>query len=170
MQIARSGGVGRLLEPHRPISGPSAAGSGACTAWIVRVARRKCLDISADARLFERSPAQWEDLAAPDWVYDRPAAESTYIRWAQPGFGERLSPGDSALRYYVAMLWWPFCVRPQFLYSVDALTETERTALESERYVRWGRPGRCSSRMLAVDAAVPEWLECCRSPGRGGRG
>jgi hypothetical protein len=135
------------------------------------VAQRKSLDIPTGAKLFDRTLAQWQQLGAPDWVYDRHAGESTYIRWAQPGYGERLSPGDTALRYYVAMLWWPFCVRPQFLYLVDALTETERSALESERYARWGRPGRCASPMLAADAdGVPDWLECCRSPGRSGRG
>jgi hypothetical protein len=57
----------------------------------------------------------------------------------------------------------------QFLHSVGALTELERSALESERYARWGRTGRCASPMLAAGAAgVPEWLECCvRNQSRG---
>lgn len=135
------------------------------------MARRKSMDVSAEAGLFDRSLAQWQELGSPDWVYDRHAADLAYIRWTLPGYGERCNPGDTALRYYVGMEWWPFCVHPQFLYSVDALTEMERGVLESERYARWGRPGRCASRMLAVDAiGVPAWLECCRSAGRSGRG
>lgn len=113
--------------------------------------------------LFDRTPGQWRELGAPAWVFDPNAAAEAYTGWASPSFGGGQDPNDPALRlYYVGMIWTPRCVKPQWLSVQDALTDTEVELLATDRAERWGRPGRCRGRLLAPDAPVPAWLECCR--------
>jgi hypothetical protein len=121
---------------------------------------------------FDRSPKQWCALNAPAWVWNMDTAAEAYVSWALPAYGGGHHPtGQGIRKYYVGMLWWPRCVRPQFLASVGALLPVEAQLLSGDRQARWGRPGRCSSRMLASDASgIPGWLECCRTPRQSGRG
>ncbi len=132
------------------------------------MARRKTAVLPAGAVPFDRSPEQWQDLGAPEFVADPDAAAWCYSKWARPGFGRGSTATDpTAKRYYVCMAWLPRCVRPLFLAHVGALAPGEVALLAGDRRARWGRPGRCWSPMLAPDADVPAWLQCCRRAGRG---
>lgn len=133
------------------------------------MALRKTIGLPAGAEPFDRSPEQWRALNAPPWLYDLDAAAEAYVSWALSGYGGGLDPtGQGIRRYYVEMLWWPRCVRPQYLASVGALLPGEAQLLAADRQARWGRPGRCRSPMLEPAASVPEWLVCCRRETRRG--
>jgi hypothetical protein len=137
--------------------------------WAVRMARRRTVELPAGAEPFDRSPAQWRELGAPEFVADLAVAAEFYSRWALPGYGRGLTATDpTARRYYVAMAWLPRCVRPLYLAHVRALLPGEVQLLSGDRRNRWGRLGRCWSPMLAADADVPAWLECCRREDRRG--
>jgi hypothetical protein len=111
---------------------------------------------------FDRTLDQWLELGAPLYVYDEVAARERYVIWGREGHGRGLDPADPVLRYYVAMCWQPKCLKPLFLAHAGALLPAETQLLTSDRFLRWGRPGRCRSQMLAADADVPAWLQCCR--------
>lgn len=131
------------------------------------MARRKKAESPAGAVLFDRSPEEWRQLGAPDFVSDVPAACEAYVVWAPRAYGGESDPTDEVVRrYYVEMAWLKRCVRPQFLYFINALNAAERELMESGgQSARWGRPGRCWAPRLLSDAGVPEWLRCCRSSG-----
>lgn len=105
-------------------------------------------------------------MGAPAFVYDPDIAAEAYSAWSRPGFGRGCDPTDPTIRFYYLGSWLT-CVRPQFLYAVGALTGQEWALLDADQYRRWGRPGRCPSRMLDSRAEVPDWLECCKVSDRG---
>lgn len=132
------------------------------------MARRRAVELPAGTEPFDRSPQQWRELGAPGFVADPAVAARCYSEWARPGFGRGSTATDpTTARYYVSMAWLPRCVRPLFLAYVGALAPGEVALLAGDRRARWGRPGRCWSPMLAPDAPMPEWLECCRRGDRG---
>ncbi|MGH3808062.1 MAG: hypothetical protein ACRDRU_15840 [Pseudonocardiaceae bacterium] len=126
--------------------------------------RRGTLDaLAPGVELFERSTEQWCRLGAPLWVYDIAAAAEAYATWASRAYGGGVDPTDQIVRrYYVMMAWWPWCVRPQWLHAHGHLTAAEEQILATDKYARWGRPGRCRSPQLNPDADCPDWLACCR--------
>jgi len=134
------------------------------------MARRRTLELPAGTEPFDRSPEQWRELGAPEFVVDLAAAAQCYSRWARPGYGRGLTSTDAtAQRYYVTMAWLPRCVRPLYLAHVGALAPGEVQLLSGDQRNQWGRLGRCWSPLLAADADVPIWLECCRQEDRSGQ-
>ncbi len=132
------------------------------------MARRRTIESPAGTRPFERPASVWRDLGAPAWVFDMAAASEAYISWARAGYGRGADLDDGVVgRYYVAMQWLPRCVQPRYLDHVGALTAGEAQLLASDRWARWGRPGRCRSRMLdSAAVGVPQWLWCCQQEPR----
>ncbi|MGH3722032.1 MAG: hypothetical protein ACRDRI_24955 [Pseudonocardiaceae bacterium] len=128
------------------------------------MARRRSVldDLAPGVELFERSTEQWRRLGAPLWVYDLDAAAERYVTWAPSSYGGGAVPNELTRRYYVGMIWTPKCVKPQFLHAHGHLTAVEEQLLTTDKYARWGRPGRCRSPQLNPDADVPGWLTCCR--------
>ncbi|HET9255489.1 MAG TPA: hypothetical protein VFO16_09835 [Pseudonocardiaceae bacterium] len=131
------------------------------------MARRRAAELPPGAEPFHRSAEQWRELGAPVFVYDVDAAAEAYVAWAPVGYGGGKDPADELVRrYYVGMIWLPRCVKPQWLAHAGALLDVEAELLASDRWARWGRPGRCRAPMLAAEADVPEWLVCCRRVSR----
>jgi hypothetical protein len=131
------------------------------------MARRRVAELPAGAEPFDRSVQQWRELGAPTWVFELAAAAEAYVAWAQPGYGGGLEPDDVLVRRHYARKWMAQCVKPQWLAQAGALLDAEVQLLSGDRWARWGRPGRCRSRMLAPGADVPVWLTCCRRDPRG---
>lgn len=132
------------------------------------MALRKTIELPAGVQPFDRTADQWRDLNAPAWVWDLNTAAEAYVAWALSAYGGGHDPtGQGIRKYYVGMIWWPKCVRPQFLEFAGALSSVEAQLL-GDRNARWGRPGRCWTRMLNPIANVPEWLVCCRQEARPG--
>jgi hypothetical protein len=134
------------------------------------VARRRVAELPPGAEPFNRSAQQWRELGAPPFVYDVDAAAEAYVAWALAGYGGGEDSTDELVRaYYVRLLWVPRCVKPQWLAHAGALLDAEAQLLAGDRQARWGRPGRCRSRMLDSEAVgVPAWLECCKREQRRG--
>lgn len=132
------------------------------------MARRRMIELPPGTEPFNRTPQQWRDIGAPVWVFDSDAAAEVYVTWARAGYGRGADPTAEPwiAHYYVRMRWTPYCVKPRYLDHIGALLPAEAQLLASDRRARWGRPGRCRSRMLAADANVPLWLECCRQEPR----